>query len=57
MADALIKEGFSSKYSNWRAHATPTNLICFPFDEGLQIDPDDIAIRVPALDQRRRGLI
>lgn len=57
VASALIKAGFPSKYSNWRAHASPRNLICFPFDGGPQIDPDDIAIRVLMPDQRRREAI
>lgn len=46
VAGALIKAEFPAKYSNWRVHALPGNLICFPFDGGPQIDPDDIAIRV-----------
>lgn len=57
VAGTLIKAGFSAKYSNWRAHALPRNLICFPFDGGPQIDPDDIAIRVLVPDQRRREAI
>ena len=56
VAGALIKAEFPAKYSNWRVHALPGNLICFPFDGGPQIDPDDIAIRVlssrAASDQR-----
>lgn len=54
VAGALIKAGFPAKYSNWRVHALPGNLICFPFDGGPQIDPDDIAIRVLSLVLRVR---
>lgn len=44
----LIKAGDSRRNTLIGARMLcPGNLICFPFDGGPQIDPDDIAINPP----------